>query len=62
MSGSKASGSTGNYGQQGISAQSNMISGRFGTLGWADLNDNVWIFCGTRSSGKTKDYSDMNFV
>jgi hypothetical protein len=60
MSGSNQIRHNGNYGVQGIPNESNMPSCRENALGWTDLNGNLWLFGGV-NSGKTKDYSNMNF-
>jgi hypothetical protein len=61
MSGSSASNQEGNYGIQGVTSNYNTPTSRLNGLGWTDLNGNLWLFGGSKSS-KTKGYSNMNSV
>jgi hypothetical protein len=60
MSGSNVRYHAGNYGVQGIPAESNMPPYRYDGLGWTDFYGNFWLFGGS-NEGNSQDYADMNF-
>jgi gliding motility-associated-like protein len=51
ISGNTTPNSNGNYGIQGISSPSNMISARAGCSMWNDNENNIWVFGGQNMSG-----------
>ncbi len=58
--GSDTSYSLGNYGVKGMSADSNMPSGRYEPAFWTDLNGNFWLFGGLESgNGNGKYVNDL---
>lgn len=62
MSGSNSGGSTGSAGTLGIATSTNSPRSRMNTMGWADSNNNLWLFGGTTSLSYINDLWRYNIT
>jgi N-acetylneuraminic acid mutarotase len=59
ISGSNTYGQDAVYGMLGVPAPGNVPSARFATVGWTDLNGNLWLFGGLHHNGNCIGLNDL---